>query len=51
MLGRCTIEGVAVCQGQANIGGDPEAGGLGRHKKSTTTTTTTTQPPITTTTG
>src|SRR5204863_7613944 len=50
VLGRGTIEGVAVCQGQANIGGDPEAGGLGRHKKSTTTTTTTTtQPPITTT--
>jgi len=51
VLGRCKIDGVAVCQGQANIGGDPAAGGLGRHKKSTTTTTTTTtQPPITTTT-
>src|SRR5437870_8329627 len=55
VLGRCRREGVAVCEGQANIGGDPGVGGLGRHKKSTTTTTTTittttTQPPITTTT-
>src|SRR5947207_3877802 len=51
VLGRCRREGVAVCEHQANIGGDPGVGGLDRHKKSTTTTTTTTtQPPITTTT-
>src|SRR6266567_4543240 len=56
VLGRCKIEGVATCPGQANIGGDPGAGGLGRHKRSTTTTTPTTttttppQPPFTTTT-
>ena len=51
VLGRCKIEGVAACQGQADGAG--RADGLNHcrgTKSTTTTTTTTTRPPTTTTT-
>src|SRR5947208_5836755 len=51
VLGRCKIEGVAACKGQADGAGRPDGVNLGRGRKSTTTTTTTTtRPPTTTTT-
>ena len=51
VLGRCKIEGVAACQGQADGAGRADGLNHGRGTKSTTTTTTTTtQPPTTTTT-
>jgi len=51
VLGRCKIEGVAACQGQADGAGRADGLNHGRGTKSTTTTTTTTtRPPTTTTT-
>src|SRR5213596_2897612 len=55
VLGRCEIEGVAACQGQADGTSGADTLNNGHHRKSTTTTTTTTattstRPPTATTT-